>query len=291
MTLRLRLSLMSAAIFMAIGLAEAHFARETERRLDRLGPARLALQQKLADARKEILALAGVKAPALAGETGDRAAAPAEITPPSLFANEVVSDPHLLALYRQAARSALAARMEAYLPGLGLTPEIIARFESETVDHLVRLLELQATADANGLEMSDPDFSPLLQEETRRFQAEVSRETGLAAAQFVPLLERGGFGAEPSPVVQAVHVIEHTAATAESAPFTLEQEQQLSAIITRACPEAGVSGVFPAIDWPLIAERAQGLLAPAQIRAIQSEADREKLIGLAQQFVARRHSH
>jgi hypothetical protein len=293
MTLRLRLTLAATAIFIAIGLTGAHFAREMERTLARAAPAQISLQQELADTRKEILALAPTegKSPATVSPSRDRPAAAAEIAPPSLFANEVVSDPHVLALFRQAVRASLVFRVEAELRRLGLTPEMISDFESETVDHLVRLMELQATADANHLKTSDPDYSPLLQDETRRFQTEVSRDTGLTLPQFVPLLQQMGIDGEPSPVVRAVHFIEYIAATVQSDPLTSEQEQQLSAIITQAYPEAGDGAAFPAIDWQLIAERARGVLAPPQIRAIRSEANREELLGLAQQFVARQPAH
>jgi len=294
MNLRIRLSLVASAITLAIGIADARSAREAERRLDRLGPARTALRQKLADTRQEILTLvqAEMKLPAAAAAAGNRSAATAEITPPSLFANEVVSDPQILALYRQAAQASLAVRVETCLRRLDLTPEMIARFEAETVDHLVRLLELRATADANGLDRADPDISRLVQEETRSFQMEVSHETGLAPAQFVPLLAQNGFGTEPSLIIRGVHVIEDIAATVQSAPLTSEQELQLSALAAQAYPEAAGAGSTSAeIDWQLIAERAQGVLAPPQIRAVQSLANRAKLYDLAGQFVARQRSH
>jgi hypothetical protein len=114
----------------------------------------------------------------------------------------------------------------------------------------------------------------------------------LAPAQFVPLLEQSGFGTEPSLIIRGVHVIENIAATVQSAPLTAEQELQLSALTAQVYPEAAGAGPTSAkIDWRLIAERAQGVLAPPQLRAVQSLANRETLYDLAGRFVASQHAH
>jgi len=207
-------------------------------------------------------------------------------TPPSLPA-QLVADPKLFALYRQAFRAHLAVVAAGQYRALGLTRDQIDRFEALATEHQAEIQELWATAEAQGLTISDPDIAAVRQQENASYRAAVTAATGLSEAQILQI-QQGDFPGPLQPLQGAIQWIETHAATAEMAPLTYEQQQELTLIAARTCPSYLSGGpVDPkAVNWNAVVAQAAGALSPPQINAIRTAAQLNQLTAMVHEFNA-----
>jgi hypothetical protein len=206
-------------------------------------------------------------------------------------AQRLTADPKLFALYQQATKAGLSLRFGQQYRKLGLSTDQIEKFEALYTAHDAETQELRATADAQGLPMSDPDITAVRAQEDRDYLAEVAAATGLGNTQ-VEQIQQGDFPGRLRPLQPVIRAIEENAA-AESAPLNYDEQQQLLQIAANA-DSAYVSGgkADPdGIDWNGLLAQPAGVLSTELTRAIQKQAQMDQLFAMVRQFNTREQSH
>jgi hypothetical protein len=217
----------------------------------------------------------GGAAPVPAAHTGARAETPS-------LASILESNPELFKLGLRAYRAGLSGHFERLYRDLGLTPGQVSAFEDLMTEHEEDILDLEATAAAEGFPRNDPAVLALRQRQEDQLRAAQEALLGGEGYRRLQLYDR------MQPVMDIVTGVATTVAMT-SAPLSSAQAAALTDFL------AGSSGSFrggaradpDTIDWDVALPQASGMLEPGQAAALRAEADKLKLEKLRTQFDSR----
>ena len=175
----------------------------------------------------------------------------------------IQKSPHLQALYLASQRAELGRTYGPLFRTLHLTPDQIAKYEDAMIEYRGQEMDLQGTAQAQGLGRSDPAIAALQQQADQQLQAAKAAILGDAGAQ-----QDQEYG-RTLPVRALVAQIAGTVAF--SAPLTPDQSDQMTQILAAASPsyQKGGAANWNNIDYAQADRAAAAILSPAQLAAWQ----------------------
>jgi hypothetical protein len=179
----------------------------------------------------------------------------------------LAANPALFALGVRAYRANLGPHFAPLYRSLGLAPAQIAAFENLMIDHEEALLDLKATAAAQGLDDSDPAVLAVRQQEDDQLRA--AQTALLGEAGYQQLLQLG----RVQPVEDIVSGVATTVALT-STPLSRAQAAELTEFLANASSSyrRGDPADPATIDWDVALPQAQGILSAPQFGALKAEA-------------------
>jgi hypothetical protein len=183
----------------------------------------------------------------------------------------IATNPTLLDLYLKSFRGMLSMRYGPYYQQAGLSADQIAKFEDLLTRHEEDNMDLIATAVSQGLSASDPSIASVRRQQNRQFQADQTALLGDSDSQQLQQFNR-----EQAALAQVKGAAYYALSTA---PFTSAQVGQVTQILANSSPnfQLGGDAAPPSIDWDSAMSQAATVLSPAQLTALNAQAQLAKV--------------
>lgn len=250
-------------------------------------------ERNLADLRAALKAAQteSKKQAALAGS-----AKPGTARPPNLVA-VLEAHPELRGLFRQNFRAKMRQNYQPFYNAARLTSEQRQKFEDLMLDNEEQKMDLQATAQMQGLTTADPAIAKMRQQMDEKLQSAQTELLGAAGCQQLQDFKR----VEPQNKFVS-DIVSQVALT--SSPFTVAQrEQLLNVLATSVRDDAGGSAnakdnstssvlntlliLSKTTDWPRVMAQVQIFLSPTQLSALKGNAAVAEAPALIREFCQR----
>jgi hypothetical protein len=196
---------------------------------------------------------------------------------PSLLA----ADPKLFDLYLAAFKAGLAQRFRAQYQAFGLTSDQIQKFEDLAAKNEEERMELQASAEAQGLPMSDPGISAMRQQDVAEFRSGMVQALGTTASQGMS----GYFTTQNGEAT--INGIDFYA-VANSAPLSTSQANQLGQLISSQIPQGANANDPRSVNWGAVASQAGSFLNPGQLQALLTQVQLMDVSNQVRQYYAQK---
>jgi RNA polymerase sigma factor (sigma-70 family) len=271
------------AAVLAVGVALYESAQVSSLRRDLAAAisARRELQQQVA--RRSEPAPTGVSSPTPASTTANPTSIVPAIAVPTASTARVGSNviqpsnplgtlyalrgnPEAMEAWLNAERSALDLQFGALFRILRLTPEQEGQFKNVLMEKFHVVADITATAQAQGLTMSDPAIRAAFKDATDK--AEESLKTLLGPDRYAQLREFG-VTSEIREVVR--NVAGDLASTA--APLDAQKTEQLIQIIAANSSQGSAGYKVDTTQWPAVLDAAATFLSPEQLTLLRAEAE------------------
>jgi len=264
-----------------------HSAQEANAAADRLAQDRAAADSGLHRAQEKIAAaghdIAELRSALSTEPQNNPAALPAVRIAPQLDRRALLalmeSDPKLYALAMKVFRTNVAEQYAPLFRALNFTPDQIDKFETLSTQHTSTLVDIMFSANQQGVPLSDPAVTTLIQQENAQFTSAQQALLGDAGEQQLQQFNRA------APVMGVVRQVA-SAVALSSNPLTAPQADQLAQILASSSSnyQGGGNATQGTINWPAALGQAQGILTPTQFAALQGQYAQTQVNQLRVQF-------
>jgi RNA polymerase sigma factor (sigma-70 family) len=175
----------------------------------------------------------------------------------------VISNPELRKLYARQQTIRFRTRYGPLYHSLALTPAQVAEFERIRGDNVEAQSDIFREGLAQGLAKGDPIVQELIKQTNKRQDDSLRTLLGEDAVQQFQSYER----------TQPLRNVANTLATSvyfTDTPLTPKQADQLTQVVTESMSNPPGSATLGAINWGKVLEKAQALLAPAQLEGLST---------------------
>jgi hypothetical protein len=191
----------------------------------------------------------------------------------------ISSHPDLLATYVKAIRGYTEQTYGALFARLRLAPDQIDRLETLIVNDLENQLDLESTAQAQGLSNDDPAIVKEREQQTADLQSAEQDLLGQDAYDAYHTATRAE--AIRGTVEQVSYMTQFSAN-----PLTGDQSEQLVQLMAQASGDFrnGKDATANSVDWDTVMAQAPSFLAPSQVATLQGVAQLNRFRALARAF-------
>jgi hypothetical protein len=193
----------------------------------------------------------------------------------------ISSHPDLLATFVKGIRGYTEQVYGALFARLHLTPDQIDRLETLIVNDLENQLDLNSTAQAQGLSNDDPAIVKEREQQTADLQSAEQDLLGPDAYDGFHTATRAE--AIRGTVEQVAYMTQFSAT-----PFTGDQSEQLVQLMAQASSDFrnGKDATVSSVDWDTVMAQAPTFLTPSQVATLQGVAQLNRFRTLARAFDA-----
>jgi cytoskeletal protein RodZ len=194
----------------------------------------------------------------------------------------ISSHPQLLATYVKALRGYLQQRYGPLWAQLHLSDEQIDRLETLIVNQIEGQLDLNSTAQAQGLAGDDPAIAKEREQQKADLEAAEKDLLGPDAYQAFDATTRAD--AVRGTVEQVAYMTQFSAA-----PLSGDQSNQLVQLLAQSSSDyrAGKDASTKTVDWDAVLAQAPSFLAPSQVATLQGVAQEARFETLVKEYSAR----
>jgi len=275
------LGITAAALGLGFAWVELGATQQAEARIVEIAGKRSALNAHASAVRQRIEAAAKSEDDFKAALTEARSRSPGmpRPTPAQNLAALLEAHPELRALRSTSFRANLALTYLPLFDSLKLSPPQIEKFKDLLTEREEERLDLQSTAQSQGLPMSDPAIAALRQQQDDKLHSDEVELLGDAGAQAAQQFVR----MQPleNPINDMASFVAHTAT-----PLTAPQAEQLLNVLAASSSQfqAGGTANPQNVDWPAALATAKTFLTPAQYAALSAESQLPQVFKLSTQF-------